>query len=140
MEIVVEKVFTALKIGTSSGPEIAIFQCFREKWQWIDQTVYQTAEGMPEISSFRQSSISFALQSLQSCQPRDDYREMLELVLIFLGSAPVRGIHFLAPGALHCARWMARIIYSYQGGYKSRFFLIKIKKSDFFDLNRIFLI
>ena len=38
--------------------------------------------------------------------------ELLELVMIYLGHAPPRGIHILAPGAMHRARWMSKAIYS----------------------------
>lgn len=43
---------------------------------------------------------------------RDDYREFLELSVIFIGGVPTRGIHFQAPGAMHRARWMAKVIYA----------------------------
>ena len=45
-------------------------------------------------------------------QPRNDNEEFLELVIIFLGSVPERGIQFMAPGATHHARWVAKVIYS----------------------------
>src|SRR6218665_1485069 len=45
-------------------------------------------------------------------QVRDDYRELLELSVVFLGGTPPRGIRFQYPGAIHRARWMARAIYS----------------------------
>ena len=55
------------------------------------------------------------ITKFQSCiaegQPRDDYRELLELAIITLGSVPSRGIRFMRPGALHRARWMAKVIY-----------------------------
>jgi len=35
---------------------------------------------------------------------RDDYRELLELAVIFLGEVPPRGIRFLDPGPMHHAR------------------------------------
>lgn len=35
----------------------------------------------------------------------------LELIIIFLGGSPPRGIKFTKPGALHLARWMAKAIY-----------------------------
>lgn len=49
---------------------------------------------------------------LDQNQPRDDYKEFLELVVIFLGAVPKRGVRFLAPGAMHHARWMSKVIYS----------------------------
>ena len=51
-------------------------------------------------------------QLLMNNDFRDDYREFLELSLIFLGDSPPRGIHFMAPGAMHFARWMSKVIYS----------------------------
>jgi hypothetical protein len=44
--------------------------------------------------------------------PRDDYRECAENTLIILGETPPRGIHFLKPGAIHQARWMAYNLYA----------------------------
>lgn len=42
---------------------------------------------------------------------RDDYRELLQLSLIFLGDTTTNFI-FKRPGAVHHARWMAKAIYS----------------------------
>ena len=43
--------------------------------------------------------------------PREDYRELLEVALIFLGEIPPRGVKFRAPGAFHHARWMSKLLY-----------------------------
>jgi hypothetical protein len=115
MEIVLQKVFTALKItSASSGPDIAIFKRFREQWPSIDHKSYQTATDTVEIQSLKEGTLQFALSKLEMSQPRDDYREFLELAVIFVGGTPVRGIHIQAPGALHSARWMARVLYCYK--------------------------
>lgn len=47
----------------------------------------------------------------QESQPRGDYREFLEISLIFIGGIPPRGITFKAPGAVHHARWLSKAIY-----------------------------
>ena len=61
MEIVLEKVFTALKItSASSGPDTAIFKRFKEQWSSIDHSSYLTAAGMTEIESFREHTVQFA--------------------------------------------------------------------------------
>jgi hypothetical protein len=52
------------------------------------------------------------MRQLLLSQPRDDYRELLELTVIFLGGIPARGVKFMAPGAIHHARWMAKALYS----------------------------
>ena len=45
-------------------------------------------------------------------QPRDDYRELLHLSLLFLGAEGSTNFHIQAPGAYHHARWMAKLIYN----------------------------
>ena len=48
--------------------------------------------------------------------PRDDYRELLELVVAFLGGVPHgrTQVQFMAPGPVHRARWMSRTIYAFK--------------------------
>lgn len=53
----------------------------------------------------------FAKNKIKDNFPRDDYKELLELIIIFLGGVPPQGIHFRAPGAYQLARWMAKAIY-----------------------------
>ena len=64
------------------------------------------------ITDIREDTIKFAVQQLVSFQPRDDYKELLELAIVFLGSDPPRGIFFMAPGAIHHARWIAKASYA----------------------------
>jgi len=63
------------------------------------------------LKDIRGSTIEFANRYLAESQPRDDYREFLELVIIILGAVPARGVRFMAPGAMHHARWLAKVIY-----------------------------
>ena len=46
----------------------------------------------------------FVLNQLSETQPRNNYRELLELTLIFLGITPPRGVKFMAPGAFNQTR------------------------------------
>src|ERR1043165_4731714 len=43
--------------------------------------------------------------------PRDDYRELLKLTVIYLEGVPQRGIKCMKLTAMHRARYMARVIY-----------------------------
>lgn len=43
---------------------------------------------------------------------RDDYKEFLELIIIFLGGNLPKGNKFHPPGATHHARWMSKAIYT----------------------------
>src|SRR6218665_3261756 len=57
-------------------------------------------------------SVHFAFRQLELTHQREDYRELLELTLMFLGRIPPRGISFRKLGAIHRARFMSRLIYA----------------------------
>ncbi|KAG0721201.1 hypothetical protein GWK47_046932 [Chionoecetes opilio] len=55
------------------------------------------------------------LQVLQEREDlRDDYREFGQTCHHFPRGAPPGGIRFLAPGAMHQARWMSKVLYSFK--------------------------
>lgn len=114
-ELVIGAVFQ-LCMGTSSAPEVLMFKRFQSHWQFVDQTKFETGINDEEIAGnvadVKETLLEFAMHQLQEKQPRDDYREFLELSVIFLGGVPTRGIRFLAPGPMHHARWMSKVIYS----------------------------
>ena len=118
MEIVLEHVFSALLTEQSRSPDITLFLNFRDMWPMIDQTKYTTARDdestLHRIQPWREETVSFAQDQLLREHPRDDYKELLELVIIFLGSVPHRqtAVRFHAPGAVHRARWMSRAVYA----------------------------
>ncbi|KAE9521581.1 hypothetical protein AGLY_018045, partial [Aphis glycines] len=75
--------------------------------------------GVPKLKSgtveTNKSQIrDFCLQNLKKQQCRDDYKELLELTVIFLGENPPNGIFFHYPGAFHHARRMSKAIYSFK--------------------------
>ena len=49
---------------------------------------------------------------LQNSWPKEDYCEISELALVFLGRVFPRGIRFMAPGPMHYARWINKVINS----------------------------
>lgn len=79
--------------------------------------------------------LDFVKSNLTEQQPREDYRELLELIVIFLGDIPPRGIFFRVPGAIHHARWMAKAIYSLKIFlFRDEFKLTANEKSGFSDI------
>jgi len=48
----------------------------------------------------------FFSQQPEEVQPRKDYRELLELTIIFLRVIPSKGVHFTKPGAMHHSQFM----------------------------------
>ena len=53
--------------------------------------------------SYKEQVVLFCVQNLEPAQPRDDYCELLELVVIVFGGCPPRGFRFIQPCALHRA-------------------------------------
>lgn len=47
----------------------------------------------------------------KTVQPRDDYKELLNLTPLFVGCRPTQGVEFHYPGAFHHARWMSKAVY-----------------------------
>ncbi|CAI6355634.1 unnamed protein product [Macrosiphum euphorbiae] len=109
-ELVIGAAFQAVLPSAISGPDNRIFVRFQSYWSEIDQSTYITAN--PTIilriaDKKRNDIVSFC----QIKQVRDDYRELLELSIIFLGKEPTRGIRCMTPFATSNARWMSMVIY-----------------------------
>lgn len=113
LELVLASVFTTC-MGPTSGPDVQIFKRFQKHWEYIDRANFKSAmtNDGDLIADIKDDTIEFAIEQLESFQPRDDYRELLELIIIFLGGDPPRGTRFMAPGAIHHARWMAKALYA----------------------------
>ena len=58
----------------------------------------------------RSDLVYFSHSQLAEFQPRYDYKELLHLALLFLGSE-TEGIQIIAPEALHRAMWMTNLIF-----------------------------
>jgi hypothetical protein len=119
LEIVLEKACSISLNIPSTGPDIGIFKRFQSVWSSIDQTQFRTGISDATVAAYisedvRQEVLAFALQKLEESQPRNDYRELLSLTVVFLGGTPPGGVRFRAPAGLHRARWMARLIYGFK--------------------------
>ncbi|KAL4098132.1 hypothetical protein QTP88_022794 [Uroleucon formosanum] len=114
-EIVLKSVFD-LKLSGTSGPDVAIFKRFQLAWVTMDTKMFNSGIEncivMGSVNDVCDDIIKFSIDRLEENHPRDDYRELLELTVIFLGGILPNGIHFKKPGAIHHARWMAKAIYS----------------------------
>jgi len=115
MEFIIGAVFQVC-MGSSFSPEVPLFKRFQEHWTSVDTNEYEPGIVNSDVASLvediRQSIIHYANTYLEQKLPKDDYKEFLELVIVFLGSAPARGVSFMSPGAMHHARWMSKVIYS----------------------------
>ncbi|RXG61129.1 hypothetical protein Avbf_16952, partial [Armadillidium vulgare] len=80
-----------------------LFFLFGETWSTINRKKYRCGK-VVVIEDVRGSILKFLEEQLSRKQQRDDYREILELALIFLANFPRRGISFHIPEALRQAR------------------------------------
>lgn len=121
-ELALKEIFQ-MKVGPTSGPTMAIFDRFKEAWPTIDKEKYKSGMVDEEVKKHMNAAMvdeikEFCLNELYSKQPRDDYREFLELTILFIGGEipntrkrnTVRT--FAPPGGCSNARWMMKAIYS----------------------------
>jgi len=114
-EIVLAGVFSESKLSVKSGPDIPIFKKFQKNWPNIVKSNYFTFETdqavYEKLKDVATEVLLFAEKKIREELPRNDYKEFLELIIIFLGETPPNGTNFRQPGAYHLARWMAKAIY-----------------------------
>lgn len=114
-ELVLKSVFEAKIPQVTKSPDIPLFKKLRDNWNNIDSTNIQTC---PEFVKQHISDgeidqlVVFYKHELQKSIVRDDYRELIELSIMFLGGDGDKNLKIRPPGAMHQARWMARAIYS----------------------------
>lgn len=107
-ELILRCVFET-KLPATTEPNVPLFKKFQNAWETIDTTNYKSGledENVNKILTPQHTEriVSFAQASLTNLQPRDDYKELLQLTLIFLGSVPSHNVSFRFPGAFHHAR------------------------------------
>jgi hypothetical protein len=103
------------KIKGTTGPVVPLFKKFGEYWSKINKSAFLSGMEDEKITAIfddtdKTEIVNFLKNQLKLYQPRDDYRELIELSLIFLGEAPLKP--FSPPGSISHARWMAKAIYS----------------------------
>lgn len=115
LEVLLKSAFE-VKMSKTESPNVKIFEQFKNAWGNINQNNYQSGMEDNDVKKYltadKDKITEFVNDAIKTKQPRDDYREFLELTLLFLGETPpIRNAAFRAPGAVHHARWMAKAIY-----------------------------
>jgi hypothetical protein len=107
-EVLLADAFGVCFGGPSTGPDILLFKCFREKWGKLNHRELQQRQS--PLIQVDASLKLFIAEHLKKKHARDDYRECLTLAGLMVG------LHLdgtlRKPGAFHRARWMAKAIYS----------------------------
>lgn len=110
IELLMDTAWKAL-FPRSTSPAIEICAKFKKMWVDLDHRFDKhmlDRRLMKNMGEEKEIIIDFAEQQLSIHQPRDDYRELLELTKMFLGTGAGT---FKKPGASSRARWMAKAIY-----------------------------
>lgn len=111
LEIILGAAFLEKFPGTN-GPNNALFMRFRSEWNNIVSP--KPENGLEELELQLKLQIphitEFIKKHLNMEHVRDDYKELLQLCLQFLGVE--NNFKIRKPGACHHARWMAKAIYS----------------------------
>ena len=99
-------------MGSACGRDILILKRFQTEWSSIDKgrsdNVFSDDLAMTELAQVRNDLLACCEAQLQDHQPRDDYAELLELTLLFLGKRPPDGTKFRPTGPMQQARWTAK--------------------------------
>lgn len=89
LELLFAVTFTTV-MGSTSGPNVPLFKRFQERCQLIDQSQFESGvshpDGQPLLESQDKNWLQITLIDHKAL--RDDYRELLELIVIFLGQVP----------------------------------------------------
>lgn len=95
-------------IGCSPGPEILLVKRFKKTWNTIQlkhlETVISDATTFNKIENDYSDTISFTLKQLEKFQPRYEFKELLNLSIIFSGRVSKKRISFRATGGMHRVR------------------------------------
>lgn len=131
-EVILRGVFE-LKFGKTTAPTVQLFERFQDKWDDIDKTKYapgiqdSTVKGI--LNDVNHEMIIFCKKKLEENIVRNDYKELLQLTLIFLGD-DTGDMSFKKPGAMSHARWLSKAIYALKiFMFHSEFKLTKREKS-----------
>lgn len=140
-ELVLKYVFLKIVFNSKTvGPNIPFLSRFKENWHTLEQGFYNygtTDEIVKTHIKSRQAKAiaDYCLDLLNRDVYRDDYKEFLELVVMFLGYSLPNGNKFRKPGASHHARWMSKAIYALKVFmFRDQFELSKEEKSGIRDV------
>jgi len=109
-EVILSRVWKSLNIEPSNSPQVSIFSRLRSSFHLISQSkpfcqFEKNNESIEEV-------VEFCQRMLQQDHCRDDYKELLQLVLLYLDGQSSTNFKIHPPGAIHNARWMSKVITS----------------------------
>lgn len=118
-ELHIKHAWQAIRNEKTVGPEDVLFKKFQAEWGILDRdtsnlNLFKWPEMSTELSFQAETVLKWTKECiLKNIFPREDYRELIELVFIYLGGGelPARKFFLRQPGAMHHARFMSKSIY-----------------------------
>ncbi|GBM87815.1 hypothetical protein AVEN_38486-1 [Araneus ventricosus] len=114
-ELVLKAVFEVKIRKVTTSPDIPLLKKLKDNWKNIDPTKIkcyrETVELFRTVPEF-ENLLNFYHAELKNVMLRDDYRELVELSIAFLGGDAEKKFKTRPAVVIHQARWMARAIYS----------------------------
>lgn len=107
-EVILRSVFDH-KFGSISGPNVPLLQRFQLVWPKLNVNKKGLKPGLQDtkvsqhLNNSTECILRFCMKKFAEIQCREDYREFLELTVIFLNGTPTRGIFFRVPGVMYHA-------------------------------------
>ncbi|GBN35734.1 hypothetical protein AVEN_251780-1 [Araneus ventricosus] len=116
-ELVLRSVFESELNEVTSSPDVAFFKKIREKWNNLQKENYM--DGYKYLNAICSESeilrnVNYLSNAQKNKNLKNDYQELVELCIVFIGRNSDSTIKIRPPGALHHARWMAKAIYSFK--------------------------
>lgn len=117
-ELLIKAVFE-LNFGITSAPEVLPFNRFLKNWKNMNINNFQSGLMDEEIrAKLTAAEITlhknFCSKALESEYARGDYKELLQLSMLFIGEDVPNFTHLRLPGATSHARFMSKEIYCYK--------------------------
>ena len=131
--------------GKSKSPSEALFQRFKElfellstnlsdlnQWDWPSDSNILVQQGKT-VQTWVETVLS------KNMFAREDYRELAEMICVFLGGELPRRLHIRKPGADHHARFMAKAIYFLKIYLLSKSFFMTVEEKHIVDRMALFI-
>ena len=120
-EVILTHVWDALNIEISKSPDVSVFQRFKDNYcnlTYNDTHNLNLTDCPPTLQASKENTIEVCKQFSKQKLYRGDYNELVSLTLLYLGADEPQATTskkkslFKQPGALHKARWMAKLLYA----------------------------
>ena len=112
-EVVLTHIWNGLNIETPKSPDISLFERFRHVFPYLENNsdTFAYLQCPNTLIQFKRETLEFLDKVEKDNLVRDDYK-VVDLAKLFIMGKPDKSVTFRSPGALHKARWMAKLIYS----------------------------